>query len=92
MDFTLVQHLKTIDLSEAKHSRKKCMECDSVPTKEVLWAEGMGHCWFCDKHYTKWSTTGDGKGDVCSLKDITTGEAAKKFADNKNPNLLNKGK
>ena len=73
---------------DARNRRDKCMQCDAPPTKDVLWAEGHGHAWFCDKHYQEWSTTGDGKGDVCALKDITDGEASKKFQDNKNPNLL----
>ena len=66
------------------------MECDAVPTKEVLWAEGMGHAWFCDKCFNIWKEQ-DGKDDICSLKVITDGEAAKKFADNKNPNLMKEG-
>lgn len=72
---------------DESHSHSKCMKCDKTPTKEVLWAEGMGHAWFCDACFKTWSTTGDGKGDVCSVKEINDGKACKKFADNKNPNI-----
>jgi len=82
----LVESMVSVD--ESKHSHAKCMDCSAPPTKECLWAEGMGHAWFCDKHYKEWSTKGDGKGDLCSVKAITDGKAAMKFADNKNPNLL----
>jgi hypothetical protein len=69
------------------HSHSKCMDCDAKPTVEVLWAEGKGHAWFCDKCFAVWKTK-DGKGDIVSVKAIQDGEAAKKFADNKNPNML----
>jgi len=75
------------EVKHARHKRDKCMECDAPPKYEVLWAEGMGHAWFCEPHFTKWATKGDGKGDICSVKEIKDGEAAKKFRDNTNPNI-----
>lgn len=68
------------------HSRGKCMDCDTKPTIEVLWANGRGHAWFCDKCFAEWKEK-DGKGDICSVKQLVDGEASKKFADNKNPNI-----
>ena len=70
-------------MNEAKHSHKQCMNCKCPPTLEVLWAEGMGHAWFCQKCFDKWES----KDDVVSMKPITDGEACKKYADNKNPTI-----
>jgi len=75
------------EIKQARHSREKCMECDKPPIYEVLWANRMGHAWFCEPHFTKWATEGDGRGDICSVKEIKEGEAAKKFRDNPNPNI-----
>ena len=70
-----------------KHSREKCMECDEPPVYECLWAEGMGHAWFCKGHFKEWATTGDGKGEIISVKEVKDGIAAEKFGDNRNPNI-----
>jgi hypothetical protein len=75
---------------EAQHSHEKCMDCSKPPTKEVLWANGHGHAWFCGDHYTSWMK--ENGGDVLSVKDVKDGKAATKFADNKNPNLKNESK
>jgi ribosomal protein L24 len=67
------------------HSHDKCMECDKPPTKEVKWAEGMAHAWFCDEHFKSWSVING--GDIDYVKEIKDGVASKKFADNPNPNI-----
>ena len=70
-----------------RHSREKCMECSKPPVYECLWAEGIGHAWFCKEHFKEWATTGDGKGEIISVKEVKDGIAAKKFGDNRNPNI-----
>ncbi|GAH86182.1 unnamed protein product, partial [marine sediment metagenome] len=57
------------------------------PVYECLWAEGIGHAWFCKKHFKEWATTGDGKGEIISVKEVRDGIAAKKFGENRNPNI-----
>jgi len=70
-----------------RHSREKCMECDKPPIYECIWAEGIGHAWFCKEHFKEWATTGDGKGEIISVKEVKDGIAAKKFGDNRNANI-----
>ncbi|MBA7604871.1 hypothetical protein ES703_11999 [subsurface metagenome] len=70
-----------------RHSREKCMECDKPTFYECLWAEGIGHAWFCKKHFKEWAMTGDGKGEIISVKEVKDGVAAKKFGENRNPNI-----
>lgn len=77
---------KNIQINK-KHSREKCMECDKPPFYECIWAEGIGHAWFCEKHFKEWATTGDGKGEIISVKEVKDRIAAKKFGDNRNPNI-----
>lgn len=72
---------------EKRHSREKCMDCDKPPFWECLWAEGIGHAWFCKKHFKEWATTGDGKGEIVYVKEVKDGVAAKKFGENRNPNI-----
>ena len=72
-------------LSESKHKRTQCMSCDKPPTKEVLWAEGMGHAWFCEACLKEWSK--DHEGDIDYIKEVKDGEASMKFKDNPNPNI-----
>jgi len=79
---------KRESIDEARHSHEKCMDCSSAPEVEVIWAEGMGHAWFCMKHFKKWATTGYGKGDVCAVKNVQDGKAAMKWADNTSPNIM----
>jgi len=74
-------------LQKAQHKRDQCMECSNPPVYECLWAEGIGHAWFCEKHFKEWATTGDGKGEIISVKEVKDGIAAKKFGDNRNPNI-----
>jgi predicted RNA-binding Zn-ribbon protein involved in translation (DUF1610 family) len=72
---------------EARHKRDQCMECEEPPFYECLWAEGIGHAWFCKKHFKEWATNGDGKNEIISVKEIKDGTAVMKFGDNKNPNI-----
>ena len=74
-----------LDNLTESHSLKTCMDCKEPPTKEVLWAEGMGHAWFCDKCFNAWKAKH--KGDINSVKDIKNRAASKKFGDNNNPNI-----
>lgn len=76
------------DLAKAKHKKAQCMECSNLPEVEVLWAEGMGHAWFCKKCFRKWATEGDGSGEVISVKAIQDGKASKNWKDNKTPNVI----
>ncbi len=76
--------------TQAKNRRDQCMECSKPPKYECIWAEGHGRCWMCDKCFREWSTKGDGKGEIISVKEVQNGEAAKKFSENKNPNIRDK--
>lgn len=42
------------DQIEKTLSHSKCMRCSDPPTTDVLFAEGMGRQWFCDKHFEEW--------------------------------------
>jgi predicted RNA-binding Zn-ribbon protein involved in translation (DUF1610 family) len=75
-------------LKKAQHKRTECMECSKTPAYECLWAEGIGHAWFCKEHFKEWSTKGDGKGEIDYVKEVQNGEAAKKFGENTNPNIV----
>lgn len=79
-------------LTKSKHSREKCMRCDKSPIYECLWAEGIGHAWFCKEHLKWWIGENEvhsgGFSDVDSIKEIKDGVAAKKYGDNSNPNIL----
>ena len=61
------------------------MECSEPPKYEVIWAEGMGHAWFCESCFKKWSK--ENKDDIDYVKEVKDGRAADKFADNSNPNI-----
>jgi len=74
-------------ISKSQYSRSKCMKCSKPPEYEILWAEGIGHAWFCKKHLKEWATAGDGKGEIISVKEIKNGEASKNFSENHNPNI-----
>lgn len=80
---------KKLGFSKTIHSREECMECSKPPVYECLWAEGIGHAWFCEKHFKEWATTGDGKDEIISVKEVKDGKAAEKFGDNKDPNIWN---
>ncbi len=77
---------KELKIAEGRHSHDKCMNCSAKPDYECNWAEGMGHAWFCKKHFNEWKEK-DGKGDIISVKEIKDGKASKDFSDNKNPNI-----
>lgn len=72
-------------LLEAKHSRKECMQCSNLPTKEVQWAEGIAHAWFCEECFKEWYK--EHRDDVISIKKIDDGEASLKFYHNDNENI-----
>ncbi len=83
------------EAEKSKHSREKCMQCSKPPIYEVLWANGMGHAWFCKEHFRKWISPDNkehsgGFDDVDSVKEVQNGEAAKRFKDNTNPNVKDK--
>jgi len=76
-------------IEESKHKRDECMKegCEKKPLYEALWAEGMGHAWFCESDFKEWVITGDGKGDIVYVKEIKEGKASNKFSENTNPNI-----
>jgi 2'-5' RNA ligase len=77
-------------LHKSRHRRDKCMTCNKTPKYEVLWAEGLAHAWFCGKCFDSWLDSDEHSGgwsDVCAVKEIKDGEAAKKWSENKNPNI-----
>jgi hypothetical protein len=88
---------KEIEL-DARHRHDKCMKCDATPEYEVLWAEGMGHAWFCKRHLKEWlkasvaSCAKEGFSnkncELNSIKKLDNKQASKKFGDNKNGNVL----
>jgi hypothetical protein len=90
---------KEIEL-DARHRPDKCMKCDAAPEYEVLWAEGMGHAWFCEQHLKEWlkasvaTCANEGFSnkncELNSIKKLNAGEASVKFAENKNANILNR--
>ena len=82
----LVIHEK--DKWRYKSPRDRCMNCSMPPTHEILWAEGKGHAWFCETHFKGWMS--EHKHDVDSIKEVKDNSAAKKFADNTNPNVAAK--
>lgn len=82
-------------LKEARH----CMNCKQPPFYEVLWAEGRAHAWFCKAHFQKWAKNSiekciaDGYSANCEIdcvKEIEGKEVAKKFSQNKNPDIWQK--
>ena len=76
---------KEVLLEEARHSHDRCMNCAEPPAIEVLWANGKGHAWFCEKHFKIWGA--EHKGDIDYIKKIKDGKASQKFSDNTNPNI-----
>ena len=83
---------------DARHRRDQCMSCKAKPEYEVLWAEGMAHAWFCEKHLKEWlkesvaSCAKEGFSNkncgVDSVKKLDNKEASKKFGDSRNANIL----
>lgn len=75
----------------------KCMEkdCSKPPTHEVLWAEGMGHCWFCRPHLISWvkkhvkESKKEGWGlAIDYIRVVVNNRASARFRDNKTPDVL----
>lgn len=77
-------------LHKARHKHTECMECSKPPVYECRWANGYAHAWFCKKHFEEWFTTGDGKDEILSVKEVVDGKAAKEYKENPNPNIWNK--
>lgn len=80
------------DVEKARHRHDQCMNCTHKPVLEIIWANGKAHAWFCWPCFVKWlGEEGNqwfGRGDdVDYVKIIKDGEAAKKFADNRSPNV-----
>jgi hypothetical protein len=83
---------------DARHRHDECMKCSVKPEYEVLWAEGMAHAWFCEKHLKEWLKNqvaecaeegfSNKNCSVDSVKKLDNKEASKKFGDNRNPNIL----
>ncbi|MBI2020148.1 hypothetical protein HYS94_01890 [Candidatus Daviesbacteria bacterium] len=63
-----------IDL-EKSYASDKCMECKMSPVIELLWAEGMAHAWFCDKHYKEFKK--EHSDDISSERELKWGVASK---------------
>lgn len=72
-------------MEKAMHKRDQCMECSQPPVYEILFAEGMAHAWWCEKHFKEWAT--EHLDDIDYIKEVKDGEAASKFAENRNPNI-----
>jgi hypothetical protein len=78
-------------VEKARHRHDQCMECSKPPDLEIVWAEGVGHAWFCWPCFIKWLGDDEAnpwsrKGsDVDTVKLVKDGEASKKFSDNHNP-------
>lgn len=76
------------NLQEARHRKDQCMHCNKSPEFVVLWANGHGRAWFCKSCLKEWSTNGDGKEDIISIKKVNNGEVLPKWADNHNSNII----
>jgi hypothetical protein len=86
----------------SKHRRDRCMKCVDPPEFEVSWAEGHAHAWLCEKHLKKFVKDSFDEcikageeiincaSDIIGIKKINDGEAAKKYDENKNPDLHTK--
>jgi hypothetical protein len=86
----------------SRHRRDRCMICANPPVFDVLWAEGKGHAWFCEKHLKKFVKDSlvpclkagedimNCASDIVGVKEINDGEASKRYADNKNPDVHTK--
>lgn len=82
------------ETKHARHSREKCMDCSEPPKYEILWAEGIAHAWWCEKHFEKWTLTNmktrRAEGFMCDInmvREVENGIAAKKWKDNHNPDI-----
>lgn len=59
--------------------RDQCMDCTRPPTKDVLWAEGLGRAWFCDRHFQAWSK--EHADDIVKAHDVAGGEVPEHWRD-----------
>ena len=66
-------------LQKSNYSRSECMEGKHFPTVEILWAEGMAHAWFCDKHFEEFKKKHS--GEVSSERKLKYGVASKHWKD-----------
>jgi phosphoribosyl 1,2-cyclic phosphodiesterase/uncharacterized HAD superfamily protein len=84
------------DEVEKALSHSKCMRCSAPPTIDVLFAEGMGRQWLCDKHFEEWKKETGGpwtekdpeydpkythEKDICKVYKIKDGEAPKHWRE-----------
>lgn len=65
----------------SQYARDKCMDCSEPPTVEILWAEGMAHAWFCDKHFQEWVSKGDNKKELSTQRKLPWGLASVHWKD-----------
>jgi phosphoribosyl 1,2-cyclic phosphodiesterase len=85
----ITQFKKASDYIEKRANRQKCMRCEDPPTVDVLYAEGMGRAWFCDKDFEEWKQEPGGpwekedpeydaaythEKDICKVYKVTDGE------------------
>lgn len=78
-----------------EYSRSRCMSCEKPPEFEMLWAEGMGHVWFCRKHAIEFIRKkvrekfklGMESSDIVWVK-ACDGQAHRDHKENKNPDVL----
>jgi len=82
--------INTVEIieKERKYSKKQCMRCKKAPEVEALWAEGMGHVWFCKEHYEEWKKDEfelNGKmltyGSEVNTERKINGEASEKWSE-----------
>lgn len=71
-----------------QHRLDQCMDCSKEPDFEILWAEGMGHAWFCSNHLREFIT--ENKDDIDAIKVIRDETASIKFQNNREPNQRDK--
>lgn len=89
--------MEVITIRKERFSNDQCMEngCGEAPQYEVLWAEGMGRCWFCEKHFGGWvkesakSCIEEGYSADCEIDYVrkVDGAVGAKWSDNKNPDI-----
>lgn len=74
--------------------RSRCMEdgCQKAPDLECIWAEGHGRAWFCKEHFEKWASEGDGKGEICSVREVVDGKVTEEWKDGRGKYVSNRYK
>lgn len=78
-----------------EHPLDQCMECEQPPEFEMLWAESMGHVWFCRKHALEFIKKkvaekfrlGMDSTDIVWVK-ACDGRAHEDRRENRNPDML----